>query len=139
MTMELVVNGDKVAEAVTDELIARSIRSLTGEGDSFAILAKASEVYMQTAGGPTDGFMLEYRNGSEAEHYSCANPELTADDVIKALQSYLAGDGRWESELKWEPQVFDYSRKSTGIGVGYIVVGALVAALIVWKLFFSAE
>lgn len=67
--MELILNGDTLTEPVTDELISRSVSSLTGEGDSFAILAKAPEVYMQTSGGPSQGFVLEYRNGSEDEHY----------------------------------------------------------------------
>lgn len=78
---------------LTNELITRSIHSLTGDGDSFAILAKASEKYMQTSGGPSLGFVLEYRNGSEDEHYSCSNSKLTANEVIRAMRSYLADDG----------------------------------------------
>lgn len=135
--MELIVNGDTIAEAVTDELIARSIHSLTGEGDSFAILAQAPEIYMQTAGGPGDGFVLEYRNGSAQEHYSCSRVGLTADEVINAFQSYLAGDSSWKSSLDWQPQVFSSSRSSSGIGRGRILVGAIIVALIAWKLFFS--
>ncbi len=106
-TMELVINGDTVAEPVTDTLIGQSINALTGEGDSFAILEKASETYMQTSGGPSCGFVLEYRNGSESEHYSCSKFELTADEVIWAFQSYFADDGQWETKLEWQPLVFD--------------------------------
>ena len=137
MTMELVINGDTVAEPVTDALIAQSINSLTGDGDSFAILAKASETYMQTSGGPSYGFILEYRNGSESEHYSCSNNELTADEVIWAFQSYFADDGQWETKLEWQTQVFDYSQGSTGINYGYGLVVVAVAALLIWKLFLS--
>lgn len=137
MTMELIVNGDPVAEPVTDALIARSIHSLTGEGDSFAILGKASETYMQTSGGPSYGFVLEYRNGSESEHFSCSNVELTADEVIWAFQSYLADDSQWETELEWQPQVFDYSQNSSGISYGYGLVGVAIAAFLIWKLFLS--
>ena len=135
--MELVINGDTVAEPVTDALIAQSINSLTGDGDSFAILAKASETYMQTSGGPSYGFVLEYRNGSESEHYSCSNFELTADEVIWAFRSYFVDDGEWETKLEWQPQVFDYSQGSTGINYGYGLVVVAVAALLIWKLFLS--
>ena len=36
MSVEFIVNGDKVEEPVTAELIARSVHSLTGEGVTFA-------------------------------------------------------------------------------------------------------
>ncbi len=136
--MELVVNGEPVAEPVTDNLIAQSIHSLTGEGDSFAILSKASETYIQTSGGPGYGFVLEYRAGSEDEHYSCSNFELTADEVIWAFQSYLANDGQWEAELEWQPQVFDYSQHSISGGLGYGLVGVAIVAFVVWKTFFAS-
>ena len=139
--MELVLNGETLSGTVTDRLIDESIRSLTGEGDSFAILSRASEIYMQTSGGPSYGFVLEYRNGSADEHYSCSNFKLTADEVIWAFQSYLADDGQWKTELEWQPQVFDYSPGSTSGGVSFVFVGAAivaVAAFAIWKLFLSA-
>lgn len=139
--MELVVNGETLPGAITDGLIDESIRSLTGEGDSFAILARASEIYMQTSGGPSYGFVLEYRNGSAEEHYSCSNFELTADEVVWAFQSYLADDGQWETELEWQPQVFDYSPDSNGSGASFGLAGiaiVAVAAFVIWKIFLSA-
>ena len=138
--MELIVSGRTTPGPVTNSLIDESIRSLTGEGDSFAILAQADQVYMQTSGGPENGFVLEYRNGSAEEHYSCSNFELTADEVIWAFQSYLAKDGQWQSQLEWQPQVFDYTPDSTSGGLGFGLIGVaivVVAAFVIWKVFLS--
>ena len=138
--MELVVNGVTISAPVTNGLIDESIRSLTGEGDSFAILSKADQIYMQTSGGPEYGFVLEYRNGSAEEHYSCSNFELTADEVIWAFQSYLANDGKWQSQLEWQPQVFDYAQDATSGGQNFSLIGVaviVVAAFVIWKAFLS--
>lgn len=136
--MELNVNGDAVIEPVTNSLIEQSIGSLTGEGDSFAILAKAPQVYIQTSGDASGGFILEYRDGSEEEHYSCSNFELSAGEVIRAFQSYLADDGIWKTEFEWQPQVFDYSENAGRSGGGYVVVGLIVVAIVIWKFFFAS-
>ena len=138
--MELIVNGKTVAGEVTDSRIEESIRSLTGEGDSFAILARESEVYIQTAGGPANGFVLEYRNGSADQHYSCTNAELAADQVIEAFRSYRANDDKWKSTFKWQPQVFDYRSDAPSGGVRLALIGVVIvaaAAFVVWKLYLS--
>ena len=138
--MEFVVNGITISGLISDRQIEKSIRSLTGEGDSFAILAQAAEVYLQTSGGPSYGFVLEYRDGSSDEHYSCSNFELTADEVIAAFQSYLAGDGRWKTEFDWQPQVFDYTPSASGSRVSSVVIGVAIvalAAVLMWKAFLS--
>lgn len=124
MPLEFVVNGDTINEPVTTDLIARYIRSLGGDGDSFAILARGPQVYMQTAGDDDDGFMLEYRNGSESEHYVCSNPHLTHNDVIQAMQRYLENDSRWKTDIEWQPQSFEYKHRRV---TPWIVLGSLFA------------
>jgi len=133
--MELIVNGEKLAGLISDRQIEESIRSLTDDVDSFAILARSDQVYIQTSGDPHNGFVLEYRDGSEEEHYSCTNFELTAEQVIRAFQSYLANDDKWKSELEWQPQVFDYSG---GAGTGKkvaVAVGLILMLAVVWAFF----
>lgn len=135
--VELNVNGDKLPGLVSNRQIEEAIESLTGDGDSFAILARADQVYIQTSGDPSNGFVLEYRDGSEAEHYSCANFELTAEQIIRAFQSYLADDDKWKSELEWQSQVFDYSGQvNTGKKVA-IVIGLIIAAAAAWKFYIA--
>lgn len=124
MPVEFIVNGDTISGPVTAELIARHIRTLGDDGDSFAILAKDSQVYMQTAGDLDDGFMLEYRNGSESEHYVCSNPYLSHDDVIQAMQRYLQNDSRWKTDIDWQPQSFEYQHRRV---TPWIVLGSLLA------------
>ncbi|MDJ0918550.1 MAG: hypothetical protein QNJ05_12350 [Woeseiaceae bacterium] len=134
MPVEFIVNGDTVEEAVTAELIARSIHSLTGDGDSFAILARDSQVYIQTSGGPKDGFILEYRDGSEVAHYASVNTDLTADEVVRAMQQYLANDTRWKTDIEWESLAFESAGGGTGrvLVIGLLIV--LVGAWLTWKL-----
>ena len=133
--IELNVNGDKLRGLVSDRQIEEAIESLTGDGESFAILARAEQVYIQTAGDPANGFVLEYRDGSEGEHYACANPELTAEQIVWAFQSYLADDDKWKTELEWQLHDFNYSREAgTGKKV-VIVIGLRIAAAAAWKLF----
>lgn len=130
--MELIVNGETQTGLVSDRQIEESIQSLTGDGDSFAILARAEQVYMQTSGDPQNGFVLEYRDGSEEEHYSCTNSQLTAEQVVWAFQSYLANDDKWKSDLKWQSHDFDYSG-GTGKGRNIIlVVGLILLGAVIW-------
>ena len=130
--MELIVNGEELEGLVSNRQIEESIRSLTGDGDSFAILARAEQEYIQTSGDPSHGFVLEYRDGSEDKHFSCSNFELSAEQVIRAFQSYLAADDKWKSELEWQPQVFGYSG-DTGAGKkAVVVIGLVVVIAAVW-------
>lgn len=135
--MELIVNGESLAGLVSDRQVEESIRSLTGDGDSFVILARADHVYIQTSGDPKNGFVLEYRDGSEEEHYSCSTFNLTAEQIIRAFQSYLADDDKWRSELEWQAQVFDYSGGSSKGKKIIIAVGLILTAAVVWAFLFA--
>jgi hypothetical protein len=133
--MELIVNGETLTGLISDRQIEESIQSLTGDGDSFAILARSNQVYIQTSGDPHNGFILEYRDGSEEEHYSCSTVDLTVDRVVRAFQSYLADDGRWKSDLEWKSQAFDYSGGAiTGKKI-IAAVGLILAAAVIWGIF----
>jgi hypothetical protein len=133
--MELIVNGEKLSGRVSNRQIEESIRSLTGDGDSFAILARAEQEYIQTSGDPSHGFVLEYRDGSDEKHYSCSNFELSAEQIIRAFQSYLAADDRWKSELEWQSQEFNYSGSASVGKKAAVVIGLVVVAAIAWAFF----
>lgn len=135
--MELNVNGDGVDGLISNRQIEQSIRSLTGDGDSFAILARSEQVYIQTSGDPKNGFVLEYRNGSEEEHYSCSNVDLNAEQIIRAFQSYSAGDDRWKAEFEWKPHLFNYSGEPKSGGKLAAIIGVFIAVAVAWKVFFA--
>ncbi len=82
--------------------IRSALRSLEGGHDSFAILSRDEQHYLQTAGGGPDGFVLEYREGDAEHHFRCVDRRLPLELVVGAFLSYARGDGPPRS-LAWEP------------------------------------
>ena len=101
---ELFIAGRRKIKNPSDVQIRRALKSLPGGDDSFAVYDKSGSglTYMQTAGGPDEGFLLEYQAGSLGAHFACVNRALTVDEVIKAFIWYATGDERWRAELSWE-------------------------------------
>ncbi|NNM00941.1 MAG: hypothetical protein HKO62_09345 [Gammaproteobacteria bacterium] len=129
--MELTVNGTVQEGGVSDEAIAEAIQSLTGDVDSFAILAASEMSYIQTAGDPGTGFDLEYQNGSLKEHYYCTSGPLTAKQVVDAFQRYAKGDDRWQKDLGWKRE--DLAVPASPVPLKTVVVVAgLVVLLVAW-------
>ncbi|MCA9298237.1 MAG: hypothetical protein KDA28_04175, partial [Phycisphaerales bacterium] len=82
----------------TPEVLESALRSLDGQ-NSFAILARESMSYMQTASHDDGTFALEYQEGSLDEHFETAACSL--DDVIRAFQSYARDDDAWRTAFPW--------------------------------------
>lgn len=131
--MRLTVDGDEVSERVSSDLLERSIRSLDGTGDSFVILSKEEMTYLQTSGDPRNGFVLEYQNGTLEEHYSCIEPNLNAEQVVRAFQQYYSNDSRWKSDLRWEKAGFGESIGGPRPRFVLIAIGAVAAAVLIWR------
>lgn len=68
----------------------------------YIILSSSSQRYMQ-AGGEMEPFVLEYRDGSAAEHYRCTR-EVSRAELEFALISYLSGDSLWKTTFDWRKQ-----------------------------------
>ena len=92
-----------VVEKVTEERIAAALASLPGRDDSYAILSKNEDSYIQTAGGALDGFMMECQDGSLEEHYRCLDEDLELSAITRVFQQYFKGDERWRTEHEWKP------------------------------------
>jgi hypothetical protein len=86
----------------TEGQIESALRELPGGEDSVAILGTKPEHFIQTAGSASEGFVLEYRVGSDAHHYRCNNPSLLLDEVLDAFLSYRRGDSEYARTLDWE-------------------------------------
>ena len=69
----------------------------------FIILSSGPQHYIQAAG-DMEPFVLEYRDGSHAEHYECTQ-EISRSDLESALISYLSGDSTWKTKYEWRKQV----------------------------------
>ena len=69
------------------EIIPDILDVLVGRRDPFLVVERADQVYIQTLW-TEDGFLLEYRDGSEAEHYR-ASKHLSAAEVATRIQGYL--------------------------------------------------
>ena len=83
----------------SNEDVARALRILQ-KGDlwSYVILSKPEDgYYMQT-----DVFALEYRNGSDDEHYFCPPEYLTSELVSDAFLSYAEENTWWQEQVTWK-------------------------------------
>ena len=131
--MYLEINGNAVNEPVSDELIEKTVYSLTGEGDSFMILSVDEMTYMQASGDPRGGFVLEYQDGSLEQHYYCADPDISAGKVTDAFRSYLAQDDKWRKKYHWNREN-EGAKAGAGI-VKYVILFCVAAifAFVAWK------
>ena len=83
----------------SNEDIAEALKIIE-KGDiwSFVILSKPQDGhYIQT-----DVFALEYRNGSDDEHYFCPAEYLTSKLVLDAFLSYAEEGSWWQEQVTWK-------------------------------------
>lgn len=101
MDLEL-ASGRVIRGATTDDILAYI------DGEDFAILSTAPETYIQCGEQrePPYEFELEYRDGSQENHYRAADGPITLDRVITAFIWYLQGDLSWRTAFRWERIVF---------------------------------
>jgi hypothetical protein len=130
--MHLKLGAGPELENPSDAQLEAALRALPGGLDSFAILAADDQHYMQAHGGHADGFALEYRDGSEDEHYRCSRAGLSLDEVLAAFRSYRRGDGAYRQSLPW---VKDTAPEISWRSQGILLLFLVVAAVLLWKAF----
>lgn len=85
----------------TEEL--RQALEMVGKGDSsFAVLGRERQHYIQTAR-LGQGFIVEFRNGSDDQHYSSKRTNLSQPEMIAVFLAYYEGRENWPTMLQWEP------------------------------------
>jgi hypothetical protein len=101
----LTLSDDNKTTNPTPVQIRQALKRLPGGGDSFAIYQKGGSglSYMQTSGGPEEGFILEYQAGSLDAHFVCANRALSFEEIVQSFTWYATGDERWRTDISWEP------------------------------------
>ncbi len=120
--MRLISGGDVISDQPDDITVRTAVHSLLKEdGDSFVILVSGpdpdkSEHFIQTFYDEDEGFTLELRQGSAADHYQCLNispGQKGLEEVLWAFTGYLHGDKDWDRHLDW------------GFPLGSFVIGSV--------------
>ena len=122
--MEFSIGGDTPLLDPSSDDIEAGLSSLTGEGDSFAILAESPMTYIQTSGSATSGFVLEYQTDSLDQHFRSTSHQLPLHQVIEAFQRYRACDPAWREVTTWERE--DLSAEVVG-GAAFLADGLALA------------
>lgn len=139
--MELTLESGPAREVRTRAELERALADVGGEGNGFAVLGKAPEVYLQTAAIGPARFVVEYRDGSEASHFRSKRTDLSHDEVVALFGYYLDGSSEWRDSLEWTP-AFAASGKSGASGRGRTIVavafGLMGLALVVLGLRFAS-
>jgi hypothetical protein len=75
-------------------------------GEEFAILGGGpkSNTYIQAAVQKEAPYLyiLEYQDGSLAEHYGAVHDGIGLAEIVTAFSKYLQGDPSWRSDFTWE-------------------------------------
>lgn len=100
--MELDTEDGTRLRSPTREQLRVALNRLGLPGNGFAVLAKAEQHYIQAAGSRADGYVVEYREGSEETHHVAAADTLSHQEMVDLLTAYLEG-GAWRSMVAWQP------------------------------------
>jgi hypothetical protein len=129
--MTLTIGAERTIANPSEAQIESALRSLTDGGDAFAILASGEGSYIQAAGSAAETFRLEYRDGSESEHYHCP-ADLHLQQVLDAFVSYRRGDSAFKHRIAWARGTGEVSRHRGPVLVLALMV-ALGALLMLWQ------
>ncbi len=97
--MRLELETGDVFDDPDDQTIDDAIR---GASDGFIILSISELEYIQAAGSPDEGYVLEYQEGDTDRHYQAAELNVPVDRVVRAFQQYASGDPGYKARFTWE-------------------------------------
>ena len=101
--MVLDICGERRIENPSDEEIWDALVGLNPtENDAFAILGADGMTYVQTSGGATSGFVLEYQEGAIKEHYQSADKKLPLEVVAGCFMQFRDGEADWAERVAFE-------------------------------------
>ncbi len=122
--MRLVIEPGGEFEHPTRDEIATQFHNLSSEACEFAILSDerhGDEYYIQAAGDDEGGYVLEYREGSEDQHFVCKDVGLSRERVLAAFQNYAEGDSRYKHDFQWEKM--EFGKKGGGcLGLALLIL-----------------
>ncbi|MEM7411118.1 MAG: hypothetical protein AAF430_12855 [Myxococcota bacterium] len=128
--MQLELGDGRTCDDPTPDQVSTALRHLGDLDDAFAILSRSELHYVQTAGDPDSGYLLEYQLGSTDRHFRSVNHEVTLDTTEGVFLAYLAGDEGWADPIEWEPETLAGSGSS--LGAAFVIAVTLVLGLLWW-------
>lgn len=97
--------GKRLESPETADIVAALQLLLRNPHDErFALMLRpggGEQDYMQAAGEPTGGWVLEYRDGSPNQHFQSIDDALPLERVAAAFYSYGNGDPSWQQAFEW--------------------------------------
>lgn len=118
----------------TAEDIADGLADLDDERGGFVVLSRDKQTYLQASGTPSEGFVLEYRDGDPDAHYRSRAADRSLSKTQQAFQAYAEGRENWDDGIEWES--VDVKRTpSEGVGclsgmTAFLLATATVAAVL---------
>ncbi|MFT3735025.1 MAG: DUF3592 domain-containing protein [Rhodocyclaceae bacterium] len=83
------------------ETLRKELARVGLPGNGFAILSQSEQCYVQTTGSRADGFVIEYRDGSEEQHFSSTETDIAHERMVALFEAYRSG-GAWQSMTLWD-------------------------------------
>ena len=117
--------GADVVDPASDQIV-EAIRSLPGGMDSFVILTRSENQFLQTLGSREEGFHLEYKE-SETRHFVATDAEISETQLIQTFLAYLDGDDSWKRRHQWTKMKTSGGCRGTAVSVFAIAMVIAVA------------
>ncbi len=95
--------------------------------NSFAIISRSDETYLQTACGAPGQFVVEYREGNETRHFQTVRKDLGQEEVADLFLAYSLDRPDWKGAHRWEP--LESQPPKQGCGGLFLAVSLLAVAL----------
>lgn len=106
----MIIGWGKDSQKPSETKIAKALRGMPGGENSFVILQKDADNFIQVAGHEESGFLLEYWENKQG-HY-CTASELSSNTVIRVFKSYVRNDEVWRKFVNWEDMGEESGTKS---------------------------
>jgi hypothetical protein len=87
--------------ATEDDLLAALTALERGDLEFVTLQDDSSKLYMQAAGNPYEGYVLEYNDGAQDHNYRAKNLNLSGVDIVAAMAAFLRRDQSWRTMFEW--------------------------------------
>ena len=101
--MKLEINGKVITENADADDIKDAIHDLNPDTEALIVLSEGEGVFLQAAGIPAEGYVMEYQNAETSEELRSKNQALKQQVVMRTLTAYVRGNWEWRNTIGWQP------------------------------------